>query len=305
MAQAVAFDVLSDTQADMVDLDTALSALAEFGTADALFVNGDLTANGRVRQYRELFAHLAAAPHPPALFTIGNHDFYNHRTNRVSIDRFLQFTGMPGLYSAHRIGDVKVLRLGTLDGSEKSGHYVVLGADQLAWLAAELDTNVSAPVVVLSHHPLPHTVSGTYDDPVTQAPKMYSRDYAEADQLLTLLEAHPEVLFLSGHSHWNLSRADWFTRARGFAAANTGAVQTGFGPDGRGGERPHDGPFNQGLRIVVEGAAVRVHALDFVTRAVVHTVEFSADKTGASEVDGVTWVEALTHRGAAPKISRS
>ena len=268
------FDVLSDIQGDMADLESALAALAEFGTADQLLVVGDLTWNGRVRQYRELMARLGDVP---ALYTIGNHDFYNGRSTRVSIDRFLEFTGMPGLYSAHDVGGVPILRLGTIDGSERTGHYVVLGDEQLDWLTSQLSALAGQPAIVLSHHPLPHTVSGTYDDPVTQAPKMYGRDYAEADRVLEILGRHPGVVLLSGHSHWNLARDDWLARrvvgAGSFTAANTGAVQTGFGPDGSGGERPYEGPFNQGLRVIVDGDVVRIHALDFVVGQVLHSVE--------------------------------
>jgi 3',5'-cyclic-AMP phosphodiesterase len=294
MTKPVRFDVISDIQGDMADLDVALAAFAEFTVADQLLINGDLTDNGRVRQYRDLTKHLAATSHPPTLFTIGNHDFYNHRSTAVSIDRFLTHTGMSSLYSAHDVGGVPIIRLGTTDGSEKSGHYVILGEEQLTWFATELGRHPATdPVIVLSHHVLFHTVSGSFDDPATQAPKMYGRDYAEVDRVLEILGAHQNVLFLSGHSHWNLYRPDWFTRPS-FAAANTGAIQRGFGPDGVGGEQPLDGPHNQGLRIVVEGSKVTVHALDFVNRRVAHTAEFSVRDPAITMTDDVAWSDALS-----------
>ena len=293
MSKPVRFDVISDIQGDMADLDVALAAFAEFTVADQLLINGDLTDNGRVRQYKDLTKHLAATAHPPALFTIGNHDFYNHRSTAVSIDRFLEHTGMSSLYSAHEVGGVPIIRLGTTDGSERSGHYVIFGEEQLTWFATELTRHsAEAPVVVLSHHVLPNTVSGSFDDPVTQAPKMYEHDYAEVDPVLEILGAHPNVLFLSGHSHWNLYRPDWFSRPS-FAAANTGAIQRGFGPDGSGGEQPLDGPHNQGLRVVVEGGTVTVHALDFVNRRVAHTAEYSVSEQSVIMTDGVAWSDAL------------
>jgi 3',5'-cyclic-AMP phosphodiesterase len=293
MSKPVRFDVISDIQGDMADLDVALAAFAEFAVADQLLINGDVTDNGRVRQYKDLTKHLAATPHPPALFTIGNHDFYNKQSTKVSIDRFLSHTAMASLYSAHEVGAVPIIRLGTTDGSEKSGHYVIFGDEQLTWFAAELAQRpATVPVIVLSHHVLPNSVSGSFDDPATQAPKMYGRDYAEVDRVLEILTAHPNVLFLSGHSHWSLYRPDWFSRPS-FAAANTGAIQRGFGPDGVGGEQPLDGPHNQGLRIVVEGATVTVHALDFVNRRVAHTAEFSVPDPAVTITDGVAWSDAL------------
>ncbi|CAM2787531.1 metallophosphoesterase family protein [Skermania piniformis] len=264
------FDVISDIQGDLTDLDAALRALAELGPADALLVAGDLTEHGRADEYAQLMPHLHAAARPQQLYSIGNHDFYNGESSAVSIARFVEFTGMPGIYSAHRVGEVSVLRIGSTDGSESSGHCVVLGAAQLAWLAAELTTE---PTIVLTHHAIPHTVSGTYDDPADQAPRLYQADYAEGARLTTLLAAHPNVVVLSGHTHWDLRRPDWIYRGR-FTAINTGAIQRGFGPDGHGGEVPSDRPHNQGLRLELDGRRVRVQAFDFHAGEQLHEVEF-------------------------------
>ncbi|MFD4184141.1 hypothetical protein [Rhodococcus sp. NPDC058514] len=42
------FDVISDIQGDLADLDRALNNLVTFGPADALLVNGDLTPSARI-----------------------------------------------------------------------------------------------------------------------------------------------------------------------------------------------------------------------------------------------------------------
>ncbi|MFC7447446.1 metallophosphoesterase family protein [Rhodococcus daqingensis] len=276
------FDVISDIQGDLADLDRALDGLAAFGPADALLVNGDLTPNGRLDEYEQLFRRLERTAHPQTLYTIGNHEFYNDETSEVSIARFLRYSAMPALFSAHPIGGVPVIRLGTTDGSESRGHCVILGRTQLDWLRDTLEECPrERPVLVMSHHALPGTVSGTFTDPLTQAPRIYSSDYAESDDLLALLGGFPNVLLLSGHTHWSLYRDDWLSRKTvpgghpdGFAAVNTGAVQIGFGPDGRGGEEPVDRKQNQGLRIEVDGPTVRIHALDFRRGAVIRTAEF-------------------------------
>lgn len=264
------FDVISDIQGDLTDLDAALAAFAELGPADALLVAGDLTDHGRIDEYTQLMAHLRAAPYPRVLYAIGNHDFYNGEPNDVSLARFTEFTGMPAIWSAHRVGGVPVLRIGTIDGSMASGHCVVLGDEQLDWLAATL---TDEPTIVLTHHALPYTVSGTYDDPVDQAPTLYLADYAESDRLTAILAEHPSVVLLSGHTHWDLRRTDWIRRGP-FVAINTGAIQRGFGPDGHGGEVPYDLPHNQGLRLELDGRRLRVRALDFGAGAEINTVEF-------------------------------
>nr|WP_169310418.1 DUF4073 domain-containing protein [Rhodococcus oryzae] len=300
---AVWFDVISDIQGDLADLDRALDGLEAFGRADALLVNGDLTPNGREHEYEELFDRLRLGEHPDALYTIGNHEFYNGESSEVSVERFLRHSAMPGLFSAHEVGGVPVIRLGTTDGSEAGGHCVILGRTQLDWLRDTLEECPrQRPVLVMSHHALPGTVSGTFTDPLTQAPRIYSSDYAESDELLALLAGFPNALLLSGHTHWSLYREDWLTRRTapgghpdGFAAVNTGAVQTGFGPDGRGGEAPLDRQENQGLRIEVDGPTVRIHALDFRRNAVIRTAEFRVDgRPGPVVVASPGWPGAVT-----------
>lgn len=297
------FDVISDIQGDLADLDRALEALAAFGPADALLINGDLTPNGRVDEYEQLFRRLGRTGQSEALYTIGNHEFYNDEPSEVSVARFLRYSAMPALFSAHEIGGVTVIRLGTTDGSEASGHCVILGRTQLDWLNDTLqECPPDRPVLVMSHHALPGTVSGTFTDPSTQAPKIYSSDYAEADELLAILGAFPNVLLLSGHTHWSLYREDWLARRivpgghpDGFAAVNTGAVQTGFGPDGSGGEEPVDRKENQGLRIEVDGPTVRIHALDFRRSRVIRTATFRVDgDRGPASVASPDWPGAFS-----------
>lgn len=247
------FDVLSDVQGDLDDLRTALT----YADGDRLLINGDLTAHGFEQEYADLFECLG--PQRP-LCTIGNHDFYNGDATDVSIERFRCWTGMPGVWWRVDVDGVRVLGIGSTDGSEASGHCVVLGDTQLDWLASNLG---SGPTIVLGHHPLPRTVSGSFEDPVDSAPRLYLSDYAEAARLRRLLD-RPNVLLLTGHTHWNLRRPDWLYRSA-FTVANTGAVQREFGPDGNGGEQPLDGPFCQGLRVRIDGTALEIVALDFAT----------------------------------------
>lgn len=282
---ATTLDVISDVQGDLADLAHVLDHLDSLGTADALVVNGDLVANGHVSEYEAYREVLDAHPHPEQVVsTIGNHEQYNDAPFDTQVDRFLEYTGMPGVYSERLVGGVPLLTVGTtapIAGS--SGPFVTLGAEQLSWLDQRLSHHAGTgrPVFVFSHHVLPESVSGTTGD---DAARFYDQDFVDETELLEILGGHANAVFLSGHTHWSLERDDWAVRKvvsggdpRGFAVVNTGFVQTLFGPDGRGGERAIDGSAAQGLRIeVAADGAVAVHARDLRAGTVIRTLEIEA-----------------------------
>lgn len=145
---------------------------------------------------------------------------------------------------------------------------VWLSDTQFAWLEHRLAywSRRRKPAMVLTHHPLPDTVSGTRN-------KLYLGDYLQADRLLRVLGRYRDVFLFSGHTHWDLRLADWTVRRvvpgtgnpEGFPVINTAAVQTGWKDDGEGGETSLGGAFNQGLQVEVGHRAVVVKARDFTT----------------------------------------
>lgn len=281
-APAVALDVISDIQGGLADLGRALDSLQALGEADALVIAGDLVAQGTVRQYEELYAKIAGHPHPDrVLAALGNHEQYNADPFDTQVKRFLEYTGMPDVYSETSAGGLPLLFIGTtapaVNGT--SPPFVTLGRTQLSWLDATLAKHADAPyVLVFSHHVLPGTVSGTTGP---DAARFYDQDFVDEDELLTILGAHANVVFFSGHTHWDLNRQDWAARKvvqggdpKGFHVFNTGMIETLYGPDGKGGEQPLDPAASQGLRVLL-GADGRltVESHDFTRGKIIRSLE--------------------------------
>ncbi|MGW0738074.1 DUF4073 domain-containing protein [Streptomyces sp. NPDC002851] len=256
---AATLDVISDIQGDLRDLGRALDNLASLGGSDALVIAGDLVAQGTVQQYEDLYGTLADHPHPDrVLAALGNHEQYNADPFDTQVKRFLEYTGMPEVYSQTTAAGLPLLFIGTTAPAKNgtSPPFVTLGASQLSWLDGALKQHADSPyVLVFSHHVLPGTVSGTTGP---DAARFYDQDFVDETELLTILGQHKNVVFFSGHTHWDLNRDDWAARKvveggdpAGFTVVNTGFIQTLYGPDGNGGEEALDGVESQGLRLVV------------------------------------------------------
>ncbi|NBE54046.1 DUF4073 domain-containing protein [Streptomyces boluensis] len=258
-AAAASLDVISDVQGDLADLGRALDNLASLGRSDALVIAGDLVAQGTVQQYEDLYGTLADHSHPErVLAALGNHEQYNADPFDAQVKRFLQYTGMPEVYSRTTAAGLPLLFIGTTAPAKNgtSPPFVTLGASQLSWLDGALTELKDQPhVLVFSHHVLPGTVSGTTG---ADAARFYDQDFVDETDLLTILGRHPNVVFFSGHTHWDLNRDDWAAKKvveggdpAGFTVINTGFIQTMFGPDGNGGEESLSGAESQGLRVLV------------------------------------------------------
>ena len=93
---------------------------------------------------------------------------------------------------ARDVGEVRVLALDTVN--PHGGWQGSVGAEQLAWLATELDHAPDRYVVVTSHHPS-WTLTNGYA-PAGAAPRHL------ADDVLSLLLRHPSVIaWVAGHVH--------------------------------------------------------------------------------------------------------
>ncbi|GAA2075457.1 DUF4073 domain-containing protein [Streptomyces albiaxialis] len=281
-AAAVSLDVISDIQGGLDDLGDALDDLKALGDSEALVIAGDLVAQGTVEQYEELYAELAEHPHPDrVLAALGNHEQYNSDPFDTQVKRFLEYTGMPDVHSETAAGDLPLLFIGTtapaVNGT--SPPFVTLGKTQLEWLDGALKKHADAPyVLIFSHHVLPGTVSGTTGE---DAARFYDKDFVDEDELLTILGAHSNVVFFSGHTHWDLNRQDWAARKvvdggdpDGFHVVNTGMIETMYGPDGKGGEKALDPAASQGLRVLLgDDGKLTVESRDFRRNETIRTLE--------------------------------
>lgn len=287
----VRFNVISDIQGDLGDFGRALDDMAAVNPRSAgLAVAGDITPRGYDFEYAQVTAELRRHSHPRSMsWAIGNHEFYvpkwrnpdtlaqdtwpNGTTEDSLFRSFYRFAGRGSVHAETSFGGIPVLALGT----ERYAHFhdpklwdeVWLSDAQFAWLEDRLRhwSRRRKPVMVITHHPLPNTVSGTRN-------KLYASDYLQADRLLNLLGRHPDVFLFSGHTHWDLDLSDWVVRRvvpgtanlHGFTVVNTGAIQTGYRDDGKGGEVAVEGSFNQGLQVEVHRNSVVIKARDFARR---------------------------------------
>ncbi|MFE7311819.1 metallophosphoesterase family protein [Streptomyces sp. NPDC057555] len=284
------FNVISDIQGDLGDLGTALRDIrATNPGSSGLAIAGDITPRGYDAEYAQVKAVFEQNPHSRTLaWAIGNHEFYvpkwrdpdtlaqatwpNGTTEDSLFRSFYRFAGRNTVFAEHAFGGIPVLSLGT----ERYMHYhdpqlwdeVWFSEAQFSWLEERLAhwTRRRKPIMVITHHPLPDTVSGSRN-------KLYQRDYLQAERLLGLLGRYRDVFVFCGHTHWDLRLSDWYVRRvvpgtanlEGFSVINTGAVQTGFADNGQGGEVTVPGTFNQGLQVEVHTDRVVVKARDFAT----------------------------------------
>ncbi|OXM54436.1 DUF4073 domain-containing protein [Amycolatopsis alba DSM 44262] len=287
----VRFNILSDIQGDLTDFGSALDDLHAINPGSAgLGIAGDLTPRGYDFEYAQLRATLDKHPHPREVaWAIGNHEFYvpkwrdpdtlaqetwpNGTTEDSLFRSFYRFAGRNTVYSETSFGGVPVLCLGTEQYSKyhdpKLWDEVWMSDRQFTWLEQRLRywSIRRSPVMVMTHHPLPNTVSGTHN-------KLYRSDYLQPDRLLSILGRYRDVFLFSGHTHWDLNLSDWVVRRvvpgtgnlEGFTVVNTAAVQVGWTDDGKGGEVSLGGAFNQGLQIEVAPGSVVIKARDFTTK---------------------------------------
>ncbi|MCX4667963.1 DUF4073 domain-containing protein [Streptomyces sp. NBC_01381] len=280
-APVTALDVISDIQGDLADFGNALDDLNSFGGSDALVIAGDLVAQGTAQQYDDLYATLADHPHPErVLAALGNHEQYNADPFDTQVKRFLDYTGMPDVYSQTTAGDLPLLFIGTTAPAVNGTNppFVTLGSSQLSWLDGALKSHADKPyVLIFSHHVLPGSVSGTTGP---DAARFYDQDFVDEADLLTILGAHPNVVFFSGHTHWDLNRSDWAAKKiveggdpKGFTVVNTGFIQTMYGPDGNGGEKPGSGAESQGLRVLLgSDGKLTVESRDFKANKLIRSL---------------------------------
>lgn len=286
--RGTSFNVISDIQGDLKDFAVALKDMATINPASAgLAIAGDITPRGYDFEYAQVQAAVDAGPVPKTVaWSIGNHEFYvpkwktpdqlaqetwpNGTTEESLFRSFYNFAGRNTIYAEHSFGGIPVLSIGT----EKYMHYhdaklwdeVWMSEAQFAWLEDRLAywARRRRPVMVISHHPLPNTVSGTRN-------KLYLNDYLQADRLLGLLGRYRDVFLFTGHTHWDLELSDWYVQRvvpgtanlYGFHVINTGAIEVGWRDNGTGGEVSVGGTFNQGLQVEVDLRWVTIKARDF------------------------------------------
>ncbi len=186
-----------------------------------VFINGDVADLGLESNYAAYQRILKAAGKGLDVYAaMGNHDFYCHKyggpnlTDAEKIAQFMKGTGNDSetVYFDRWIGGTHFVFLG-------SEAYVPPNAQlsdaQLNWLkeTLEKDKAEGRPVFLFLHEGIMDTVAGTMQ---------YQgwHGVEQGKQLKEIIDAHPEVVMFSGHSHWVLESPVTILPGNGEAATH-------------------------------------------------------------------------------------
>lgn len=179
----------------LATLNLALDRIRALPAPPALVVHtGDVTHLSKPAEF-DTAAQVIGGLGLPTWYVPGEHDVLDEGAGRAWLDRYGKGTQGAGWYSfdahgVHFVGLVNVLDF-------KPGGLGRLGAEQLAWLAADLKGVAdSTPVIVYAHIPL-WTVYADWG---------WGTD--DAAQALALLARFGSVTVLNGHIHQTLQKVE-------------------------------------------------------------------------------------------------
>ncbi|WP_397368974.1 metallophosphoesterase family protein [Paenibacillus anseongensis] len=291
----LSFPVISDIHVqswDKQSQDKFADALQDLNdlnpSSDLLVINGDLT-NGMSADYEALNELVKSNPHPKNMaWTIGNHEFYqawfdpnrvwradlfpNKETEQASISRFLQLTGEKQVYYDRFIQGYHFIFLGSeqyRQSNEANLEDAYLSPKQLDWLRTKLKDDVDAdkPVFVFLHQPLPNSVAGTHFCCTN------NRAIVQHEELKKILSGYPQVIFFSGHTHWELKSPDTLVKD-GFTMVNSSSVRQTWTNNGNGGEVALGAEESEGLYVEVYKDKVAIKGRDFYRHRYIQEAQF-------------------------------
>jgi Icc protein len=292
---ALRFSVISDIHVESGNMESQTKlkqALTDLHTiapdSQALVVNGDL-GNGTPSDYAALKKLLKNAPLPKnVLYTIGNHEYYNSlhdkngnwsigtfpngETEQASQERFLHFAGRQRLYDDTWIADYHFILLGSEAYRQTDASFnedAWLSDNQLTWLEQKLNEKEQPdkPIFVFLHQPLPYSVSGS-------SIPFNSRGVVQHKRLQTILAKHPETIFFSGHTHWELTSAHTLIQDS-FTMANSSSVYEPYNES----DIAYDQKLkrSEGLAVEVYPNKVVIQGRDFTNQAWIPKARFEID----------------------------
>lgn len=237
------FSVLSDIHVGAEDEDSQKrfrAALADHHLirpdSRLMVLNGDLS-NGNEADNRSLVSIMSEQTLPPVHATMGNHEYYGmwqtenggqdtsklnpKWTSQKAIDLFHQMFNYEKPYHELVMEDYHFLFLGgefyrDVDPNVKEDAY--LSTEQLRWFQEKLKASAAAapdkPIFVFLHQPLVHTVDGSDQE----------LGVVQHEELRAIVNAYPNVVFFSGHTHWNLETTKQIKQLE-FLAVSSASVQ--------------------------------------------------------------------------------
>lgn len=166
---------------------------------DVLIIAGDYTDVGTRKawaSYKEIYDKVMADSKEPIVMEImGNHDFwlpyfgecFEIPTPAKQIKRFTKYTGQP-LYSHQTVNGYHFICWSSSDGSYDKSYE---NKDQMrAEIEKAIEDDPSKPVFVITH--------------INPSDTAYGSDEWGNDDINEVLKDYPQVVSLSGHSHYSL-----------------------------------------------------------------------------------------------------
>ena len=215
------------------------------GKLDCLAIPGDLTQWGRPAQcemFNKVFSENLDAKETPLIYCSGNHDNFVNVYDKAGLELFEY--RMPKLIDpANFAKDIsKDAPLNCRHAVVNGIHFLCVNASDyvvpnkpytpevVAWfeenLALAEEQDPGMPIIVLSHISVTNTVCGSNFN------TGYYLNLMWHDQALrSVLEKHPQIIYISGHLHYSANGADSIMQD-GFTAINCppiGYLVTDFG----------------------------------------------------------------------------
>ena len=193
---------------------------------DVYLTVGDTTSHGSEENWRsaeKCFRKAVPAKH--IYLTVGNHDLWSDDGFEAAKDAYLRHsnaickTEHTQTWFSHTVNGYKLIFLGNTRDAGCEAH---LGEDQLKWLAAELDEAKGRPAFVFCHQSLNgrHGLPRTWDREESATDPMEGGIGEESDAVASILKAHKNVFYFSGHSHMGLCGEARY-KAEGYASFET------------------------------------------------------------------------------------
>jgi len=273
--EAFTIAVVSDFHMALDKLKNAFADVTAQG-ADTMVIVGD-SCDGQEHEYEDIKRVLATTPHPANLFfTMGNHEYYagyhkdgsdydetgfpNGETSSKCRERFNRFRGAdpkgPVYFDAWVRGCHFIFLAGERSRMDdpKFLDDAVLTRPQLRWLKEKLNERVQPgkPILVFLHQPFPGTVSGSRSN----------GSIRQNRELNDTLARHPQILFFSGDTHWelNLPTTHYASRSHAFNLFNTSSLRDPY--DAK--DEAIDRNMSEGLLVEVLPGKVIVKGRDFL-----------------------------------------
>ncbi len=175
---------------------------------DALIIDGDLTENGKLSEYRLLADELAKLDNVrPIIPVSGNHDI-RLRNFSLTVKTFSEFSGTVNpaihtdkLYYAYEVNGYAFIVLGSVSTVFEEAD---ISDGELAFLDAALSaaTADGKPAFVLLHQPLKntHDLPNSWGSPIPSAGSVGK----DSDRLVSVMRKYQNVFLITGHLHSGL-----------------------------------------------------------------------------------------------------